>query len=387
MSVTRSGIPGRLSFPPRLLVAGTMALAGLLAVTACSGSSDSKANASASGGSSACATEAAKLIAQRSGPVQQPLPTEKVSTAKSKGKTFWIIANNQAAPVQQKNIEGFQAAAKALGIKVQTFDGKSSPDRFSQAVSTAVGQKAGGIVLLSINPSVVAAPLASAEAAGIPIIDGYNGDPNAATEKTFLGHVTTDGKKLGVTQADYVLAQTKCKTHSVIVVVEGAPSQKLFADAAVAEYARLCSSCKLDVLSVPIADFATKLTGLTQSTLQRSPDINFVIAATDSMMSYVGLAVTQLGKSVPILGTNGDTLADARKGGPQKADLVYPPQQFVGWLYMDALLRAADGKTSNYSVESRSVDKDNWGSDSTSIESFWPSVDGYQDKFKALWTS
>lgn len=347
-----------------------------------SGQSAGNASAQAS-----CASAAAALVSKQTAPVQQEVSSTPVNTSAVRGKTLWIIPQDQSNPSLQQESAGFSEAADALGAKAQVFDGKSTPSQYVQGIDEAVSQKAAAIVIIAIDPSLVSASLAKAAAAHIPVIDAFGGDPSAPYPTGLVGHSTPSDVDLGKSQADYVLAKTNCNTHTLVSVVQAVPAQTALAKGVTDEFARLCpSTCRADVQSISGANFTTQLAGQTSNYLQRHPETNYVVLGTDSMTTLVTLAEMQIHKTVPIIGENGTALEAEKKGGPQTADVVFPPTHAMGWNYMDTAVRAIAGqKDISVPIAFRTVDSSNWANAGSDLTGLWPNLNGYQDKFKSLW--
>jgi ribose transport system substrate-binding protein len=368
-------------------------LLGLVAVTALAsvglaacGSSDSSSGAGPSGKDAACSTEASSLTkAALASSSQNPYPADAVDGSQAKGKTYWIIALSTSIPSVASYVEGFQAAAGAAGASVQVFDGQATPTKMAQGVSNAVAANADGIALAATGVAPIAEAVKQAGAAGIPVIDGFNGDPTQSLAEGVTGQTAASNPTLGKMQADYALQLTRCDLQAITVASLSVSSSKLGADATQAEISRLCSSCKNTVVDIPPADIPTKLVGMMQTTLQRNPGANAIMAASDAYVPYILQAEKALNVDTPIIGNNGDQVKVGMDGGTIVAEGLYPPPVVVGWYMFDAMLRATDGQTGfSTTMPFTIVDKSNWGTDPDPF-ALQPRYTSYEDDFKKLW--
>lgn len=349
-------------------------------------SASSSGTAAAAGSTASCVQQASALVTKQLAGVNQSILSSAVNGSAAKGKTFWIVLQDQADPDLAQEAAGFQQAAVALGATARVYDGHSTPSDYVQGIETAVSQKAAAIVIIAIDPSLVTSALAQAAAAHIPVVNAWGGSPSAANPTGVVSDVTPDDIALGEQQANYVLDQTKCQAHAVAFIVQAVPAQTLLGQGVQDEFAKLCpSDCSVDIQGISIANFATQLSGLVSNYLQAHPDTNYIILGTDSMTSLVYLGEKQLSKSVPVIGEDGIALATERASGPQDADVVFPPTNMVGWLFMDAALRAMLGQQTRITVTTRTIDKSNWGSASESFNALWPSLDNYESTFETAW--
>jgi ribose transport system substrate-binding protein len=302
-----------------------------------------------------------------------------------KGKTYWYIELAASIPADTLGGQGLQAAAAAAGARVQIYDGKGAPATIIQGVNTAIAAKADGIVLFAIDMSTLTDQLKAAKAAGIPVIETGSGSITEPFLPGVTAHVTADNTTAGKLQADYALYATQCKLNAMIVSTLSVASSKAIVGANQAEIKRLCpTDCKVTDVDVNAADIATKLPGLVESALQRNPDTNMIIHASDS--AYVpGIQVAQnaLGTKLPLIGYSGNAIPP-KPDVPIVADTVAGSSVINGWFYFDAAIRAANGQTAvTTEIPTSLVDKTTWGTGKPPWVS--PAFNDYQNTFKQLW--
>jgi ABC-type sugar transport system substrate-binding protein len=375
----------------RIATLGTVVAA--LALSACGSSGSSSSTAASNGAraassttanaSSSCAQTAAAKVKAALTPPKMQLPAA-FDASKVAGKQLWLIAVSAASGQTADMAAGFTEAAKAAGVKAIVFDGKGTPDLMNQGVSSAIAAHAAAIVLLGIEPELVSGPVADAAKAKIPVISMENGDLNAPKAAGVIANLTYDGLTQGALQADYMLANTNCKASLVNFSASGLTGPGLITKGMQQEVKSLCPSCHFSTTEVQPADIPTKLTPAVENTLQTKPSTNAMLTVTDSMVPFILQGATATGKKLPLIGAGGNTLAEAQKGSGETADVVSPPLGYLGYLALDAAMKASVGGVANIAVPQWIVDKSNWG---TTANGPYANFSGYQSAFKSNWAS
>ena len=387
----------------------SLAVAGLL-VTACSSStgasdasSSAPAAASAAAGSvapsepaaasasaaadpaQACVDEAAAAVEAARAQIAPNIPAETLDVSSLKGKTIWFLSATQQLPVMVAFSEGAKKAAAAAGLDFKIFDGESAPAKFNEGVTRAVDQGAAGIILQGIDPALVKAPLADAAAAGIPIVDAMNGDPDAPLTDGIASHVTVNFTESGKLMADYILANTNCQaqilelTNSVYVALKNKSAGFN------GEIQRLCPTCTVDTQEVDFAQITSSVDSIIRTGLQKNPDINYVMGADDGISFFAVPALQAIGSKVPLVSGNGvpANMEFIAKGQNQNMDVSFPPNEQAGWQEVDLLLRDMLKLTvPSGAVPQQVIDASNIAADPTQQ---FPLFDGYEDSYKQLW--
>jgi ribose transport system substrate-binding protein len=371
-----------------------------LALTACgsSGSSDAAGSggstvanspASSSAVTSKCAQQAASIVGADLGSSSSnasPYPAQSVNGTAVRGKSFWIVVLSTQVPALAAMAQGFQSAAEAAGAKAHIFDAMASPATAAQGISSAIAAKASGIVLLVVDPALVAEATNEAAAAGIPIVDGFSGNPNEVLAHGIVGATSADETTLGTMEADYALNATHCNLNGAIITSSDVPANHFGQSGIQAEIKRLCSTCAIpEIIDVPSANIATQTVSTVESSLQRDSKINFIMMLTDTYAPYAAQAQKALNTSIPMIGFDGDGVKAGQAGGPEVADVLYPPQPVIGWFLFDGLVRATAGDDGfHITMPIVVVNKSNWGTDPSSF-SMQPRYNDYEQTFLKLW--
>lgn len=381
----------------RTVLAILAALALVVVVSAC-GSSDSSStsatgsstNASASAGND-CASKVKAMVAQEKAPMEPIIPDANVDMSKVAGKTIWYISPSQATGYALALSKTVKAATDAAGLKLQIFDGKGQPDRFTQGLEQAVAQKAGGIILYGIDPGLVPNGLKAAKAANIPVLSVFTGKP-APADGSIFESINEDNDTNARQMARYAASITDCKVNAAVSFDTTYPALVTERDVIKDELGKLCpDTCKVQDHAMKLATMATDLGPSVQSLLQRNQDINVIFATFDQAATYEAPAVQQSGSKAKIIGTNGlpPNIDSIRKGGAQVADVSYVPPEFMGWLSIDQLGRAMTGAETGengkpYLMPVQTFDKENVGT-SSDFASLFPKLADYQSQFTAKW--
>lgn len=308
-----------------------------LAVAACGGDDDSSTQtagaATAQPAVDPVVAQATKNIdALFAGQVfKQPPAT---SPPPQRGKNVWHINVGLSLPAGVLFADGMKIAAKELGWKMTIFDGKFSADLYQQGIRQAIADKADGIIIYTVDCSLMKAPLQQAKAAGIPVVAASSDDCNAntSTEPSLFTEQTnylTDAgpgnaikwaEALGRSEADWVISQTKGKAKAIVFDQKDV-SYVVHANDGFQEEFRKCTTCEIvATVEHTLADIGPKLQEKAQQTILQHPEANALVLYYDDLMTGgVGPAITDSGRK--------DQLAVVAGGGyPQNMDSVRKDQ-------------------------------------------------------------
>lgn len=355
----------------------------LFSAIACAGS-DTSTDALDERDASSCVTSATKQVDEARSPIQitQPGPLD---TAPFAGKKIAVISISNQSPVNVEQAQGITEAFESVGASTTIFDGEGTPDVIAKAFASSIGQKVAGIITLGFDPALVKSAVAEAEAAGIPIVAGSAVSPGDARLPGVVANVAVDSTRQGELQASYALAATNCDLHAAVFFISSAPATLNHADGAQARIESLCGpACSLERIDFSATRFATELPGLTQSTMQRLPETNYLLSSADLFVQYIMQGRDLVGSDIPVAGAQGDTLGDAIDGDAQVVDLQMPPAVVNGWIMADALMRGVVGQTQDVELPVRIVDETNWGTSPDFAEQY-PDLLDFRERFAAGW--
>jgi ribose transport system substrate-binding protein len=241
-----------------------------------------------------------------------------------------VITPYLAQPGTQFYVEGFEAAAKDQDWDVNVIDTKGDVAAVISRIEDAVTQNVNAIVI-NVDPSQIAAGLAAASDAGIPVVGMDSGsDPMLVT------NVTSNGYAMAAETSAYVVNRLNGAGNVVMFVFDAFPpvqARGVIADAIFANTPdiKVIERITPDVQDGGIADSRAQMEAL----LAANPDkgsINAVWAAWDQPALGALQAIEAAGRSdegIVIVGMDANPQArDAIKaGGNFEASMA---QDFMG---------------------------------------------------------
>jgi ABC-type sugar transport system substrate-binding protein len=238
-------------------------------------------------------------------------------TGKSVG---WLVPGLAAASDLTGPIE---AAAKQLGWKIIpiAFD-ESNPATINAAFQQAVSEHVNYIVPLAVPSVLFASGLASAKAAGIPVLEYATAtEPNASQRGIISCYECTQFTQvIGATNADFAISDSHGHADGAYLDIPEIPSLGNIATSFAKQLTTKCSGCKGAVIMSSVNALGAGTVG-TQiiAYLQAHPSVDYVGLPTDGiadnlpqLLQTAGLA----GKVKVILGNAGtpQLLNDLSKG-------------------------------------------------------------------------
>lgn len=372
----------------RRFIGAGLVLAVATALAGCSSATDTGSGSAQSADLTAaqqkCVDAVTKDVESAKAVQDLVAPTAPLDLAALKGTTIWYITVTMNQFSSDMYV-GVQAAAKAAGIEVRSFDGQGQANRFNDGIEQAIAQKAGGIILVGIQPSVVAASLADAAAAGIPVQNTLNGDPDDAVPANEYGNFTSAFSENGTQEADWALMDSGCRADTVILDSSSIVVWKAMGDAATKEFAVRCPECKVQVLDIDVANVSTDIGSKLQAALQKDPAVDYIYPVWDSGVPFVTPVVSAAGSKARVLSRDG-LAANLKniKDGTQAMTVAMPPTDWIGWAAFDDLARKITGaKLPGYVIPTRMIDSSNIGDGSS--DATWPKYKDFPKAFTDAW--
>jgi ribose transport system substrate-binding protein len=364
----------------------------LMALTlgACGSSSSSSSSGSSSGASNAevqsCIAKTTQITKQLSAPVSAPIPSTPFDMKKNSGKTIWFVADSLSNPLDVQVLNGVKAAAKAAGMSVKAYDGQSTVGQWSQGIEEAVAQHAAGIITHAIDPAVVTTAMKQAKAAGIPVVTSLLEQPGQALPSTVAGAVTQPLAIDAAHMADYVMSESGCKAHAIVITATVFPALVEMDTAIQAQFKQYCpTTCSVKIQNIDPATVATSLEPLTETLSIKNPNVNWFISDADALGEFVAEGLEAAHSSAKLIGQSGlsANLSMVRSGKGQEADISFPDLGYIGWLDVDTLGRAMQHlPTPEVSYRDQLFTTANIPAASAPL---FPGMAGYQQKFETLW--
>ena len=378
------------------LVAGCVAV-----LAACGGGT----TGGTSTGNTAGVAHAKANLAKYPNEVSYPPPGPAFNTSSAAGKTVEYIGVDMSVPILQTISGQLQEALGHVGAKLFICDGKGNPTEWKRCADQGIARKVAAIIVESFPPELITQSIQAASAAGIPVIDGNNGDPTATGNSdstqpdAFLkgesARVAFEYSLSGILTADWVIADSNGTAHVLILGTSDVPNTKALINKGMeAEFATYCPGCAVTRKDVPIAQWATGLGPLTQSSLASDPTIKYVMPCFDGMSTFTNPAITQAGKAstvkVATFNADLDPMKNMAAGNLVTVD-VGSQNPYEGWAYADQALRLMTGNppVANEKVPVRVFDRNNVKGLSLTPDAeksgIWYGPSTYKQMFLGLW--
>jgi ribose transport system substrate-binding protein len=294
--------------------------------------------------------EAQEIVAEAEKPVSERPPGPPFDASVVRGKKVWFVSFALAIDYSQQIEQGVQQGAEALGVSLESFDGKFSPAEVTRGINVAIQDKADAIIVHSLPPSVVAPALKNADDAGIELIAAEiqnPGPPLPDTPETIdaiAGHsysIPTEQMAAKVVADSGGDANVQFFSASDI-----GPGSKQGTDSFVARMKELCPECPVEVIDAPVAQWD----GLTQriaSLLRANPDVNYVVPIFDGMAVNMVPGIRSAGADDRVKIVSGDATASVLENisrGEVVIGDVGQPNVWTGVAIMDQTARVLAGE-------------------------------------------
>lgn len=265
-----------------------------------------------------------------------------VPMAASAAQKTFVMVPKGVHPYYEPCYEGFQAAAKKYGVKVEKVD----PQKFElplqvKVIEDLIAQHVDGIAISALDDAGLVPVIADATKAGIKVIT-FDAPAPSSEALTYIG---TDNKSAGIAAGKKMAELMKGKGNVVILQGGlGATNLNLrtqgFKEA-------LAKSPGIKVLEVvdEQGDFNVSM-NKTEAVLQTYPDLTAIFSVSAEGAPAAAQVLKQQGKAGKILLAGFDDLKDTLEGirdGTVAFCLVQKTFK-MGWLSVEALLDAGKGK-------------------------------------------
>ncbi|MBU2668165.1 sugar ABC transporter substrate-binding protein [Actinoplanes bogorensis] len=262
---------------------------------------------------------------------EQPVVTNKI---KAPAKTLGIWQSQGDGEGQVETLAGIKAAADALGWKVVVTDSNGDQQAMQSTMQSLISQKVDAILTVFVASGLIAAQLAQAKAAGIPVLSvGYQGTPNPNITAEYAPDQAEEAKllleRMGKDLGDKakiapIAVQGYYGIDQVMAALEAQKGQYGFN--------------VLQTANAPVADIFNGQTKAASSFLNANPDLSAFYAALDIGPQAIAPALKQTGREVPIYSFGAISSAlDAVRSG-QAIVATSDGTAKAGFLAIDALL-------------------------------------------------
>lgn len=258
------------------------------------------------------------------------------------GKKVMSIPMTTAVPYGVELQKGMAAAAAEVGFTLTTWENPLSVDLWMQGVAQAIAQGYDVIDLAGgVNPELLGPQLAEARAAGIKVSTTQLYDVSqpaiASVDASSKIDFTTAGRIL----AAWAYVRTEGKPNVIIIGSSDVLSSDPYTQAMEAQLKEYCPDCKVQVIDVPVSEWATKIQSSVQSAVLVDPGVNFVLPIFDSMTQFIvpALRLTNSMDSVRIASFNGTPFVlDMVRDGTVDMD-IGESLEWAGYTAVDNIMR------------------------------------------------
>jgi ribose transport system substrate-binding protein len=324
-----------------------------------SGATASTAASTTPSGGNDIVAQAKAAITKASAQVTSGVPASSPKPAKN--KSVVLIPCAAAAEGCSQPMDGAAAAAKVLGWKSRTIDGKGTPADEAAAIEQAITLKPDAIILHAIDPETVKGAIKNAKSAGIAVIASSVPESNLVD---FSKSPTEDSwVHSGALQADFIIAQSDGKAKYIQLTNPEFGVVKLRTQGFEQEIAK-CSGCKkVASASYTFADMASKLPQLTQQLLQSNPTADTIVVPYDAAAPFVLQGMKAVGKKLTVVAGDGTT--EGLKCIRTDCGLTGTPAlpvTWIGWTDIDAanrIFNKQDPSAASTGLPTKFMTKDN----------------------------
>ena len=332
--------------------------AAAVALGGCGSSSTSTSSATASSGNGGSSSEASSIAAATQyatsamAPAKFNPPGPSFDASAAKGKLVYFIGDENSLPFNALINVGAKAGFAAAGVKVDIPDSEGDVSKMASLIQQGVALHAGLIIVPSVPPQALAAPLAVAKKAGIPVISFFSASarlPTAAEKGLGIDGIVSYNFYLG----GKILAAAAIKDsgghiNAVSFWDSDAGSSKAEIDGIAAEFQQVCpSTCKVVFKDIPsFANWAQQVPSLTRTALL-NPNVNYFLPIYDGMAQYMlpSIAAATATSRVKIVTLNAD-IAQMQEMAAHNVIVanVGTPIEYLGWGLADQSLRLLTGQ-------------------------------------------
>lgn len=241
---------------------------------------------------------------------------------------------------------GLKEAAAVMGWTVNVYDGQATAQGRTAAMSQAIAAKSDAIILGGSDPTESAASIATATAAGIPVL-GWHAGASTGPGNGLFTNVSTDPLIVSQLAAAFAVADSNGKA-GVAIFTDGQYAIAVKKAQAMKAYITACKTCKvLSYNDSPIADANTRMPGLISNLLQtEGSKLTYLLAINGNYFGGAQQALKAAGKDPAgtpksVAAGDGDPAEFQRiRSVDYQAATVAEPLVLESWQLIDEVNRA-----------------------------------------------
>lgn len=245
---------------------------------------------------------------------------------------------------------GQAAGARLLGWNYKTIQEGTGPGDPEQALNLAIALKPSGIIYYTAPRQSMAAGLAKAKAAGIPIVTSATPDANPPTAPIIAQYNNSAAMlaPLGSGLADYVAVNSNLSAHVALVTLPLYSVLQTFDNKFQSELKTDCAQCTVTQVPQQLTDLGTVTPTSVVNAVRRNPQINYVIFDCGCAATGVSAALRAAGLNSVVLGGEGPLTTSIKElqQGENEAWAALPLES-MGYGLIDSFARYFNGQSLN----------------------------------------
>ncbi|MFE7421150.1 sugar ABC transporter substrate-binding protein [Rhodococcus sp. NPDC057529] len=320
-------------------------------------------------------------------------PGPELDASSLKGKRIFVLADG-TSEFAESFAGGVKAAGEALGMTVKRGNGNLVTTQDIQALRGAINEKVDAIIFLALTPATISSALKEAQAAGIPTIGAFTGDPALPSADDKANGVTANAticySCIGELLAGTELLRSGTDMKAYVQDFLDYPASEFTVKGWKDTTEKYCPECETTYQHVPLSDPSQQTTSAAQVASQ-DPKATVIFPVLDLMVPYVLPPVTAAGAAsrINVISQNANLaqMQAIQNGSPQKTD-VGTPVAWAGWASVDQAVRAMLGMdpVADEKIPFRLFDETNIKDlDLDADQGTWYGNDDYASKYKTLW--
>ena len=332
----------------------------------------------------AAAAAAQKRVDSYLEPVEDIDVTTPLTRKPDEGKSVYYIRYN--LPIAAVLDAPFEEATKALGWDghVLAIDA-ADPQATSNAMTRAVSEGADMIAVNSGSIAGMGPGLKEAKDANIPVFLAAGvGEPQGEKNGVYGNVQAVNSTTATLGLLDLMIVDSNGAGSGLLVNAPDFPILAPIKDQSEQHLADNCHGCSLDALDIAPQDLGGDLASTIVSALRQNPDIKYVIATFDGLITGLPQALAAAGlDDVKIyVDIASPPTVESIRSGDIDASLTLPDQSRT-WLLVDQMARVSIGMDADQEAHSNMA-MQLWTTENVSDADSWDAPD-FKEKFKALW--
>jgi D-allose transport system substrate-binding protein len=261
---------------------------------------------------------------------------------------YAVVLKTLASPFWRGIQEGVVAKAKDLGVTVDVYAANSEDDIEGQVqlIENCVSKGYKAIGVAPISPVNLNSAIAQATRKGIYIInidEMVNRDNLKSQGGAVQGFVATDNVTVGKLGAGYIIE--KIPGGGEVAIIEGMAGNKSGEDRKNGATAAFQAASGYNIVASQAADWdRTKAYDLASSLVTRFPNLKGIYCCNDTMAMGALEAVKRAGKSIVVVGTDGNEDAVNSVKAGELGATVAQNTHLIGGIGVEMMVNALNSK-------------------------------------------